>query len=586
MSNPFQDIIDHKNEVFKDPAVPKQEKIKAVCANIIKTMKALLTAGDASNFDNCFYTTLIRLEVNMGSDAMRVFSLIATTVGDDEELRKSLIKTCDEFRDTNKTGLKPGVLAMVRTSLSTYVVDLTKPESKKREREEEGEPAAGGGSFKKPMHGWLGFGEKGTPTATMAPWYAPRATSTQLERPGAWRGSMALERFGAGGGGPMVKYEKAALEDFMEQLAETPRFKQVENSAKLAEEQSLKALQQVVAATENNAQTAKAIKELRDEHTQGLKSVKEVSDAAGSNTKLIASLMDRLEAMNASRPGAAPAPPAPPAVDIDAVIAEYDDKDMAKATRKTLTQEFRVGILALVGFRYKMNQAVKAATKIAENKAAKAAKAAAKAAAEAGLPAPTTGPGPDAAPAATPVAPAAAPPPAAAPAVASATAPAAAPAATPVTPPAVASAAAPATAPAATPVTTPAVASATAPAAAAPRAPTPTPPASSGWSMGGADIDGSPEPPDVIVTMPQPLDYGEAHVLIELESSFRKAPVVFLLGKSKEYKREGVMCANPPPKPAELQDGLVYMRHKRVEKIEGWFDPQCLIDPVEYYTRV
>jgi hypothetical protein len=103
--------------------------------------------------------------------------------------------------------------------------------------------------------------------------------------------------------------------------------------------------------------------------------------------------------------------------------------------------------------------------------------------------------------------------------------------------------------------------------------------------MGGSGVDGSPEPPDVIVTMPQPLDFGETHVLIEQESGFKKAPVGFLIGKSTEYKREGVMCANPPPKPAELQDGLVYMRHKRLEKIEGWFDPQCLNDLVETYTR-
>ncbi len=104
--------------------------------------------------------------------------------------------------------------------------------------------------------------------------------------------------------------------------------------------------------------------------------------------------------------------------------------------------------------------------------------------------------------------------------------------------------------------------------------------------MGGSGVGGSPEPPDVIVTMPQPLDYGEEYVLIEMESGFKKAPVRFLLGKSTEQKQEGVMCANPPPKPAGLQDDLVYMRHKKLEQIEGWFDPRCLIDPVEYYTRV
>jgi hypothetical protein len=593
--NPFQKIIDHKNAVYQDTNLTHPARVKAVCAYIVQTLKELLNAGEKVLFRNCFYSTLIKLEDYMASDAQRVFSSIATTVGDEEDLRTNLIKTCDEILRAKRGTPHDAIVTMVRDTLKNQVVDLTK-ETPKRGRDEEDDPSSGGGPAKKVKSEPLGPGERGTASASMTPWKPPVTTS-------------ALAPFGGDGGGSMMTFNPAAFAEFAKMLAEQAPFKEIQAAASLAQEQSLQALQQATVANQHNAETTKALQEIRQENAKAQENLKGLSDActkAGENaektTQMFDKLMNRIETMSAPPPAAPasdasaevlkgilaslealrtpPAPPAPPAVDRESVIAEYEGEDIGPVVKRTLLDEFRRGVLSVDGFREKYVDGINKKRLDNEKKAASAAKAAAaEAAAEAAKAAAGAPASSPTAPGVTTAGPAAAeasPSSAAAPAVTTA-----GPAAAEASP---SSPAAPAVTMAGPAPAPPAVAPA--PPATGPAAPTPSrgltpPPAGGRLGLGGL---GSMSPEvEITVSMPFPHSYGTTHVLVMDGPGYRKIERTELEGRAPGFKKEGMRCLNPPTKPEGVPDDWVYMRHMRRADIEDWYPPQCLAESMVTY---
>ena len=559
MSNSFENIIKFKNDTYKDPKLDAPKKRQLLCDHILATLKSLHENNETVHFRNCFYTILTRLRDYMAGEARHVFSNITSTVGKDEDLRKALIDTCDVILASKKESVDVGTVLSVRDALKQCVVDLT-GETGKRKREEPDE----GGPSKKASHGMLGGGDKGsagafmsgpTPSTAVAP-YSGAGTSSALDKSGA-----------AASGLSICPLNQEQLADIWEQLRKTEAVQRLEADTRLAKEQSGRALQEVTAVAKTAKEATEALQDIRKENTaaqENAKKLRESLDQTDANVGKTTALIDDLMA-KIKNTSAAPAP----AVDKDEVIKEFERVDMAAATRAKLVKEYLADRSTEAGFRYNMQQAAKNKTRAVTAAITARRKPPAKAAKAPSTAKPAPGSPPPGSPS-------------------SAAAAAAVPPGTP--PGAPAAAITPAPAPAA--VITPAPG-----APAGGGASTLTLPASpagsggagstsiAGWGLLGdlAEFTEEAPRPDIYVSVPPPPDLPAGHIYVVVAAgAYAVMPETHRDGRNWVHRKEGQRCENPPARPAGIDPGYVYMRHRQ-SKFEGWYSAEYLAEPEETY---